>query len=37
MLYRKRLAEINDDRIKYNNLVEMKNKIVEELQLDGII
>ncbi|HEV4530888.1 TPA: DUF4297 domain-containing protein [Streptococcus pneumoniae] len=35
--HRKRLAEINDDRIKYNNLVEMKNKIVEELQLDGII
>ena len=35
--HRKDLAEINDNRKKYNNLVEMKNKIVEELQLDGII
>lgn len=35
--HRKDLAEINDNRKKYNNLVEMKNKIVEELQLNGII
>lgn len=35
--HRKDLAEINRNRRKYNNLVEMKNKIVEELQLDGII
>lgn len=35
--HRKDLAEINNNRKKYNNLVEMKNKIVEELQLDGII
>lgn len=31
------LVTINKHRGKYNNLMDMKNKIDEELQLDGIV
>ena len=35
--HRNDLAKINQNRTKYNNLEDMKNKIDEELKLDGII
>ena len=35
--HRNALVEINQNRTKYNDLKDMKNKIDEELKLDGIV